>query len=808
MAYFRKDKKAPKRFHGAFHGGFSAGHFNTVGSSSGWVPQNYDSREIKDKRKSLQQQTIQDFMDDEDQETWGGVVHVQKDYQDRSSLLNAAIQKQHNSKDKNTIDFLPVEYLESTFNINDRIGIKLLKHLGWNFDTVTKEANSIVIPSPKLNLNGIDYNPYENAPEFKKAQEKIRKRAQVRARNATTGGGGSYRVSNLLEDDDDEDRGRHPFYGKNDQTSMLHTTEEDFIGTKTASGFSLKDDADDVYDDNDNDAFDSSHKFSSQYQTHVYEASDSDDYNSETNKANIEGSLDNAFKSWAENSKSNSSTTSKSLTSDGRVPIPGFQLGITDHVEQGTRWPGPDVPSDFKEGLHVFETDDDVIPQNLNFDDSEAAHYSHHHNALQSLSTINKTHSRVPVSNLDADNMNEGNSKFAEAPMAGPIFSTLAKSMKDRFVSSSLTKSDSGTEKHSQPIGLLELPVYKYTSSILENEKSEQAKVKEKHSDTKLIAHEITRTYNPWEPSKLLCKRFNIPVPKTLKINFSNSKCDVKKLDGVNSKECKSNQSITKKSSEQVYFQSTIQPLVNANKHGNSKSEQSGSMQTQLNKSNTKETISSYGYSNENSEDKISDEFPKRPPIDIFKSIFESNSESDSSSCSLAEDRKDELGSSPSHLCDKKEKQELNNIKMNQNEGYRSSATEKPIHRYIPKSNRSKANNTTRINLNNTARHKIESSIVQIGDSKKDGIGSESDAEDESSCSISQKKRHKRSTKSKRKYHQRKRKKRSNRFSSIGNDISSASEGSEDERRKRRRKKHRRRRHYDEHRRERSRRIK
>ena len=47
--YVKKQKRAskrrrqPERLHGAFSGGFSAGHFNTVGSKNGWKPPDADA---------------------------------------------------------------------------------------------------------------------------------------------------------------------------------------------------------------------------------------------------------------------------------------------------------------------------------------------------------------------------------------------------------------------------------------------------------------------------------------------------------------------------------------------------------------------------------------------------------------------------------------------------------------------------------------------------------------------------------------------------------------------------------------------
>ena len=59
-----RDVNGIRRFHGAFTGGFSAGHFNTVNTPQGWYPKQFkSSRETKAERK---QQRPEDFMDDED----------------------------------------------------------------------------------------------------------------------------------------------------------------------------------------------------------------------------------------------------------------------------------------------------------------------------------------------------------------------------------------------------------------------------------------------------------------------------------------------------------------------------------------------------------------------------------------------------------------------------------------------------------------------------------------------------------------------------------------------------------------------
>lgn len=63
---FVTDEQGRRRFHGAFTGGFSAGHFNTVGSVEGFQPTRFvSSRESRADFKSVRQ-TAASFMDEED----------------------------------------------------------------------------------------------------------------------------------------------------------------------------------------------------------------------------------------------------------------------------------------------------------------------------------------------------------------------------------------------------------------------------------------------------------------------------------------------------------------------------------------------------------------------------------------------------------------------------------------------------------------------------------------------------------------------------------------------------------------------
>lgn len=66
-----RDSQGRRRFHGAFTGGFSAGHYMTVGSEEGFTPQQYKSNRQQRWDQSLIQRKPENFMDSEDLDVFG-----------------------------------------------------------------------------------------------------------------------------------------------------------------------------------------------------------------------------------------------------------------------------------------------------------------------------------------------------------------------------------------------------------------------------------------------------------------------------------------------------------------------------------------------------------------------------------------------------------------------------------------------------------------------------------------------------------------------------------------------------------------
>ncbi|OAF68426.1 hypothetical protein A3Q56_03846 [Intoshia linei] len=67
------DNKGRQRFHGAFTGGFSAGHFNTVGTKEGWAPGSFKSSR-SDRFKDFVSVAPQHYMDDDDYRESGAIA--------------------------------------------------------------------------------------------------------------------------------------------------------------------------------------------------------------------------------------------------------------------------------------------------------------------------------------------------------------------------------------------------------------------------------------------------------------------------------------------------------------------------------------------------------------------------------------------------------------------------------------------------------------------------------------------------------------------------------------------------------------
>lgn len=665
-------KQQQPRFHGAFTGGFSAGYFNTVGTKEGWTPS-----QIKKK-----DQRLEDFMDDEDHADWGGPTRLRDEYGTKTVSATKSALKDHgdangdsSSLQSSTAPFLPIK---SMLEISHQtVGPRLLRRLGWreggsaivpeNQTTKTSpglgrasglqgkgmgnedntlenlarvhlsrrklrkiqlQSSRIKLPPPKLDQCGLGFEPYKDAPEFQRYREKRKQLARDRASYSTREN--VYRISDVASTVDGNanfhfvgrvESSQHSSSGGGEYLS--YETAEDFVGKRSASGFALRDDEDDAYDDDvtymhqkqngDSNGRSQSarlngFKVGDEYNTEVYEHESSDDdqngpgaiqtisrapipnksVQSFAPKSNSNKSVEigNMFAAWAGTDKSSrggnsSSTPHATLTSDGQPPLAGFVLRDSMDINK-RRYPGPRIPRDYTIERHEFgEHENPYVLE-----------------AISNAVRLEQKEERKSQMRQQQERQRESEQKLHESsrPLSNN-FSSLAEAMKRRFTSStddSSKKGESSTEtSKALPAGLhMPRPV---------GEKKDSSKGAGSLASNSVMPRiTITRTVESFSPNPLLCKRFRVPMPTNVRTNTSLLSPD----------EAKNNESL--------YFEREI--LGKATQHYENK----------------KMSVDVSGTQKITSKDQTNtDEEPKgidRPSIENLRKIFQASSDESSSS--------------------------------------------------------------------------------------------------------------------------------------------------------------------------------
>lgn len=202
------------------------------------------------RKRQRPQQRLEDFMDEQDHDEWGGPTSIRKEYKD-SSTAAAAANVPSKSKASTTttqettvmgsstmaqnLELEEQQWRNITVEPPAHVGHRLLRLLGWREGnsaayvpeqaTTSKKGTSqkteedteakivlsskklrkiqlqqrrVKIPPPKLDTCGLGYEPYQNAPEFQAYQEKRKKLAQQRAKLDHHNANNVYRVSDVL----------------------------------------------------------------------------------------------------------------------------------------------------------------------------------------------------------------------------------------------------------------------------------------------------------------------------------------------------------------------------------------------------------------------------------------------------------------------------------------------------------------------------------------------------------------------------------------------------------------------------------
>lgn len=552
-----KKRSHPERLHGAFNGGFSSGYFNTVGSKNGWKPsdaEEIDAEEEEEeeqkggflgdnsasikffpssskKRKKYSVQKLEDFMDEEDANDWGGPMKVKEAYQ-RTSHDEKMTKKNQNANNVAISDSASLRKLlyheKRNDSSTDSIGKQLLKVLGWREKSESHNDNSIgngtksyayvtldidekpqeetllsskrlkrvemqlalqkneLIPAPKIDTYGMGYEPYKNAPEFKAHREMRKQRAEERARAAASSKGESrmnvYNMSALNDyDDDDDDKIVATINDRKDQKEgnvLAYETAEDFIGNVTVAGFALHDDDDQVYDKSTGHSASLFNKGErgkidlSEYHNEVYESSDSEV--EKTQFLHVDSDMNkNTRKVEAklkEKQKSNIQSFAGALSSwisDGNANSEKGKLNIRAVTSDGE----PPLTG-FELGGGNRDTVKRYPGPDVPVTYEVKPHQFSHEDAISNMKEL----SSIMKQNMKSNHTNIGLGNQNIQPIAGKAFASLSTALKNRFITSTSTKdSKPKSETNLNP------------------------------RNVKIIRSSIS-----WQPSNLLLKRFNV----------------------------------------------------------------------------------------------------------------------------------------------------------------------------------------------------------------------------------------------------------------------------------------------------------
>jgi hypothetical protein len=510
-----KRKQQSTRLHGAFAGGFSAGYFNTVGSKEGWKPQlENDVNESGDIQPVVQQRP-EDFMDEQDHDEWGGPLALQDSYAESKTSASRATK--------------PLDILW-TVDVPKNVGSQLLRRLGWREGStsayISDEADTlhdasstsrkspspkrrrrirlhqerVRIPQPKLDTCGLGYEPFQDAPEFRRHHDRRRKLAQERAQVSNHD---VYRLSDVVKGDNGahneiQSKFRCPTIDADDPY-VSYETVEDFVGKRSVGGFALHEDVDDAYDAASLSKNSGKVNIDTEaYDTVLYE-NGSDSEADADSKIDVKEAVGSIFAAWATSSKTQSSkkvNESAGVTSDGRSPLPGFVMGGSADAQtsklENQRYRGPDIPQDYEERRHQFGPDEHpLVFQTLSKAEILKQEDARKEVVAQQALLDNIT---IPVSKAAPPN--------SDRPMAGKAFFSLAEAMKNRFTPEGVQETNQTEVASSEHASQ-----HHDTTDVLD-----QGKVDKGNSSTAIKAVSVQRTVVPFTPAPLLCKRFHVPA--------------------------------------------------------------------------------------------------------------------------------------------------------------------------------------------------------------------------------------------------------------------------------------------------------
>jgi len=555
------------RFHGAFTGGFSAGFHNTVGSKEGWEPiqhtyleeekedeqdaalsSNPQENRGKKRRMQFKPQRIEDFMDDQDANEWGGPTKIHSQFdettdriiprhqevkEEGSSILSSKIfnlvyasdsmetigkkllrklgLRDHHQK----VAYVPTDTLENNMDsmdghntyVSDFLKHRGLKKVNIHDNIQNKNSPLIIIPETKIDYFGIGFTPFTHAPEFElyhkqRKQQSMIDPTDLEAPHNLSRRTNIYRTDDVRLGDDTTIDGYELVRRKGllSSRSADHgvTTKHHFMG------FHQDDDEDNVYDlvAIANGSSSTKHHFSTEYNQEVYDESDQEDFKQDHATKNHRQSNDgttrdhstafaDALHSWA-SIPQNSDTSAANDTSakSSKSLLPNFVPNqIHDITSINKRWNGPNIPPDYVISRHIFQSSEPMAELKKLSEAMKLELIQRRKKYSQQQDSVRLP--TVPKTRHSID---------SKVPMTGTTFIGIKEEMNRRFTPST-------------PSGVHVMDTSTSTPSFSRSDMVTKLETK------------VIRTTSTWIPQALLCKRFHvIPTCTTETLNPISSK--------------------------------------------------------------------------------------------------------------------------------------------------------------------------------------------------------------------------------------------------------------------------------------------
>ncbi|KAG6908902.1 hypothetical protein DXG01_002880 [Tephrocybe rancida] len=561
-----RDEKGRRRLHGAFTGGFSAGYFNTVGSKEGWAPATFvSSRGDRAKQKAARPE---DFMDEEDlQELKDNRKLVDTaDEMDFTGGSKSGVDE----PEKDSI----ASALESSLlpPPSDSAGARILKKMGWRLGQGIGPRISLrkrKFQDMQLSFGGRVSSDLANIPDDDEEASKHtyapRDTPILLVERKDNSHGLGYNPGMGLHEGTGGKGGSESFKGPRLAAGFglgaLNDADEDDLDVYDGGASSNR--RREAYDISEREQDDSitisgrteKHtKAPNRPATSVAVFRDgqavlpgfilSEKPVSEDRWFPLpdipQGWTPNPRRVWDKGMNKESATAESrsvpggwdsKITADergamlGETPLPSAPRSVFDFMSKKDRErlqniaatkdhppstnPGASAPAPLPDTIRIPRTEPQIAQAALRgFQPfaNDPAKQSRYNTYLQSQVGIDAGPALQPLSNQQIDQFNKEVEDYAKAAL---LFKPMSSAMAGRFTSAAVM--DHGPKMHE---GL-------HTPSHEENARKEEERKKEEEENLSPKAHAarmgmygpLTRETKPWQPAKLLCKRFKVRDP-------------------------------------------------------------------------------------------------------------------------------------------------------------------------------------------------------------------------------------------------------------------------------------------------------